>query len=57
MDDLEGRRDVKADQRVNQFMRLREIIEERASRKFLEELPQYDRPVVLRATDFEIVHP
>jgi hypothetical protein len=52
MDDLEGRRDVKPDQRVDQFMRLREIIEERASRKFLEELPQSDRPVVLRAADF-----
>jgi hypothetical protein len=52
MDDLEGRRDVKPDQRVDQFMRLREIIEERASRKFLEELPQSDRPVMLRATDF-----
>jgi len=37
MDDLEGRRDVKADQRVDQFMRLREVIEERASRKFFEE--------------------
>jgi Protein of unknown function (DUF1488) len=32
MDDLEGRRDVKPDQRIDQFMRLREIIEERASR-------------------------
>ena len=37
MDDHEGRRDVKADQRVDQFMRLREVIEERASRKFFEE--------------------
>jgi hypothetical protein len=32
MDDLEGRRDVKSNQRIDQFMRLREIIEERASR-------------------------
>jgi hypothetical protein len=51
MDDLEGRRDVKPDPRV-EFMRLREIIEERASRKFFEEPPQSDRPVVLRANDF-----
>ena len=52
MDDLEGRRDVNSDQRVDQFMRLREVIEERASRKFLEEQAQADRPVVLRSNDF-----
>jgi uncharacterized protein DUF1488 len=52
MDDLEGRRDVKSDQRIDQFMRLREIIEERASRKFFEEQAQADRPVVLRSNDF-----
>jgi hypothetical protein len=52
MDDLEGRRDVKPDQRVDQFMRLREAIEERASRKFIEEPAQADRPVVLRSNDF-----
>ena len=52
MDDLEGRRDVKADQRVDQFMRLREVIEERASRKFFEEHAQSNQPVVLRAHDF-----
>ena len=33
MDDLEGKRDVKPDQRVEQFMRLREVIEEQASQK------------------------
>jgi uncharacterized protein DUF1488 len=43
MDDLEGRRDVRSDQRVDQFMRLREVIEERASRKFFEQV-QADRP-------------
>jgi hypothetical protein len=32
MDDLEGKHDVKADQRVDQFVRLRDAIEERASR-------------------------
>jgi len=52
MDDLEGRRDVKPDQRVDQFLRLREIIEERASRKFFGEQPEVDRPVVLRSVDF-----
>jgi Protein of unknown function (DUF1488) len=52
MDDLEGRRHVKSDQRIDQFMRLREIIEERASRKFFEEQAQADRPVVLRSNDF-----
>jgi hypothetical protein len=52
MDDLEGRRDVKSNQRLDQFMRLREIIEERASRKFFEEQAQADRPVVLRSNDF-----
>jgi Protein of unknown function (DUF1488) len=52
MDDIEGRRDVKPDQRVDQFMRLRDVIEERASRKFFEEQAQADRPVVLRSNDF-----
>jgi Protein of unknown function (DUF1488) len=52
MDDLEGRRDVKSDQRVDQFIRLRKVIEERASRKFFEEQAQSNRPVVLRASDF-----
>ena len=36
MDDLEGRHDLKAEQRIDQFMRLREVIEEQASRKFFE---------------------
>ena len=53
MDDLEGRRDVKPEERVAQFMRLREAIEERASRKFFEEQAQADRPVVLRSNDFQ----
>jgi hypothetical protein len=52
MDDLEGRRDVRADQRIDQFMRLREVIEERASRKFFEESVQAARPIVLRSNDF-----
>ena len=52
MDDLECRHDVRSGQRVDQFMRLREVIEERASRKFFEEQAQADRPVVLRSNDF-----
>jgi Protein of unknown function (DUF1488) len=36
MDDLEDNRDVKSDQRIEQFMRLREVIEEQASRKFFD---------------------
>ena len=52
MDDLEGRRGVRPDQRVDQFMRLREAIEERAPRMFFEEQAQADRPVVLRSNDF-----
>jgi uncharacterized protein DUF1488 len=52
MDDLESRRDVGPEQRVDQFVRLRDVIEERASRKFFEEQAQADRPVVLRSNDF-----
>ena len=52
MDDLERRRDVMPDQRIDQFVRLREIIEERAARKFFEEQAGADRPVVLRSNDF-----
>jgi hypothetical protein len=53
MDDLEGKRDVKPHQRLDQFMRLREVIEEQASRKFFEQL-RVDRPVILRSNDFSI---
>jgi Protein of unknown function (DUF1488) len=52
MDDLEGNRNVKPDQRVDQFARLREVIEERASRKFFREQRQAGQPVVLRSIDF-----
>jgi Protein of unknown function (DUF1488) len=54
MDDLENKRDVRP-QRVDQFMRLREVIEEQASRKFYEEQVRLDQPVVLRSNDFCIV--
>lgn len=52
MDNLEGGRGVKPEQRVAQFMRLREVIEERASRKYFDEHVQADRAVVLRSIDF-----
>jgi hypothetical protein len=53
MDDLEGRRSyLKAELRVDQFMRLREAIEERASLKYFGEQAQADRPLVLRSNDF-----
>ena len=52
MDDLEGTRDVKADQRVDQFVRLRDAIEERASLKFFEGLAAAKGPLVLRSNDF-----
>jgi uncharacterized protein DUF1488 len=52
MDDLEGRRGVRPEERVDQFIRLREVIEKRASRKFFEEQFQAARPVVLRSNDF-----
>ena len=52
MDDLEGTHDVKADQRVDQFERLRDAIEERASRKFFEGSVKAEGPVVLRSNDF-----
>jgi hypothetical protein len=52
MDDLENRRDVAAAHRLDQFMRLRDVIEERASRRFFESNTPSDRPVVLRSNDF-----
>jgi len=52
MDNLEDGRALKPEQRVDQFLRLRDVIEDRASRKFLEEQARPDRPVVLRSNDF-----
>jgi hypothetical protein len=40
---------------LDQFMRLREVIEEQASRKFFEEQFRVDRSVILRSNDFSIV--
>jgi hypothetical protein len=52
MDGLEGTSGVKSDHRVDQFMRLRDVIEERASIRFLEINSQSDRPIILRSNDF-----
>jgi Protein of unknown function (DUF1488) len=43
---------VKADQRLDQFERLRDVIEERASRKFFDGPVDAEGPVVLRSNDF-----
>jgi len=51
MDHIESRRDIKPDQRLDQFMRLRDFIEERASHKF-EQQARASRPVMLRSNDF-----
>jgi Protein of unknown function (DUF1488) len=55
MDDLEGKRGVKPHQRLDQFMRLREAIEEQASHKFFAGAVRVDQPVMLRSNDFSIV--
>jgi hypothetical protein len=52
MDDLEGKHEVKADRRVDQFLRLRDAIEERASSRFFEGPVHAEGPVVLRSNDF-----
>jgi hypothetical protein len=52
MDDIEHARGVKTDQRVDQFLRLRDVIEERASRKFYDEHVRPGRVLVLRSNDF-----
>jgi hypothetical protein len=52
MDALEGGGEVKSDQRVAQFIRLREVIEERTERRFFEHIPHKDRSVILRSNDF-----
>ena len=51
MDDLEGSHKAGSHQRVDQFMRLREKIEARASSKFQEQ-DDINRPIMLRSNDF-----
>jgi hypothetical protein len=52
MDGIEGAGAVKPDQRVDQFRRLRDVIEERATGRFLESTPPSNRPLILRSNDF-----
>lgn len=53
MDDIEKARGIKADRREDQFMRLRDRIEERANRKF-ENMEFEGTPpgIILRSIDF-----
>lgn len=53
MDDLEKSRRTAAGQREAQFLRLRDRIEERATRKFLDkEFEGTPRGIILRSIDF-----
>jgi hypothetical protein len=53
MDDLEKQYDVQPQDRIDQFGRLRDVIEERASRKFFEGPVEAQEPIVmLRSEDF-----
>ena len=52
MDAIEGVGNVNSDQRVDQFVRLRDVIEARATHRFLENAPQSNRPLILRSNDF-----
>jgi hypothetical protein len=51
MDELEGSRNVRSSQRMDQFIRLRATIEARAASKF-EELGEINKQVMLRSNDF-----
>ena len=52
MDAIEHGGGLKSDQRVDQFLRLRDVIEERATRRLIENAPQSNRPLILRSNDF-----
>lgn len=53
LDDIEASSGTKPDKRIDQFIRLRDRIEERASRKFdAGSLEARDPKVVLRSKDF-----
>jgi hypothetical protein len=52
MDAIEGGGEVKSDHRIDQFVRLRDVIEERAARRFFENTPQSNRSLILRSNDF-----
>jgi hypothetical protein len=55
MDDLEGATATKPEQRQDQFLRLRDRIEERAAQKFLDAEREGNPPgIILRALDFQV---
>ena len=54
MDDLEGATGTKPERREDQFLRLRDRIEERAARKFLDAEREGNPPgIILRSIDFQ----
>ena len=53
LDDLEQKTSVKADGRVDQFLRLRSAIEERAEQKFSAGFVEAGGRLVLRSGDFQ----
>ena len=52
LDDLEQNTSIKADGRVDQFVRLRTMVEERAEQKFAAGFVESGGRVVLRSGDF-----
>ena len=53
LDDLERNTSVKADGRVEQFIRLRSLVEERAEQKFAAGFVESGGRLVLRSGDFQ----
>lgn len=53
LDDLERNTSVKAEGRVDQFVRLRTVVEERAEQKFSAGFVEASGRVVLRSVDFQ----
>ena len=53
LDDLECNTSVKAEGRVDQFVRLRTVVEERAAQKFSAGFVEAGGRVVLRSGDFQ----
>jgi hypothetical protein len=53
LDDLEKNASVKADGRVDQFVRLRAVVEEHAEKKFSAGFVESGGRLVLRSTDFQ----
>jgi Protein of unknown function (DUF1488) len=53
LDELEGSPRVKADHRVEQFVRFRAVVEERAEKKFSDGFVEVGGRIVLRSGDFQ----